>query len=522
MRSCELDRIGGTVAGTELANPAWMWRCVYLAVDNMQEGVSMAKMRRTVKMLVPALGLSLVLTAYGQVAGQGQPQQGQQQGQMQAQPQAMPQQGAQPMAGQPGQQQDQQRRDMRLSQLIGMDVRDAQGENLGDINDVIVDLDQNRAMYAVIGFGGFLGMGERLFAFPLHAFQMPLDQEDRLVLNVSRERLKDSPGFDRNAWPDWNDTAYRGDVDRFYGAAGTRGVAGTAGRPGAPGAATGVTGGGTATTGTAGGPGQPGMGVGTGGTTTRPAAAGGMPAGQGMYGGGAGLPQAGGQQAQQQAQQAADHAQRQAEVADQAARQAQQAQDPQQAQQAAQQAQQAADAAQQAAQQAQGQQPRVIPPGTQARPGQGQQLASPQQARQQMQQQMQMVRGSDLLNRTVRDQAGENVGDIDDVVVNMADGELRYAVIGFSQGWFRPDQLVAVPIEALARSAQHPNDVMVTATRQQLENAPVFDKDRWPNFRDEQYQSAWNRFMDQFRGGTTSPTTGVQPQGVQPQGVQPR
>jgi sporulation protein YlmC with PRC-barrel domain len=120
-----------------------------------------------------------------------------------------------------------------------------------------------------------------------------------------------------------------------------------------------------------------------------------------------------------------------------------------------------------------------------------------------------MVRASDLLDRNVRDAAGERAGSIDDVVVNMADGELRYAVIGFSQGWFRPDQLVAVPIEALTRSAQYPRDVIVTATRQQLENAPVFDKDRWPNFRDEQYQSAWNRFMDQFRGGATSPTMGT-------------
>ena len=385
----------------------------------------MAKMRRTVKMLVPALGLSLVLGAYAQgTAGTGQPGQQPRQSGQQAMP--MGQQPAMPMYGQQqAQPQQQQRRDMRLSQLIGMQVRDAQGENLGDINDVIVDMDRNRAMYAVIGFGGFLGMGERLFAFPLQAFQMPLDQEDRLVLNVSRERLRESPGFDRNAWPDWNDTAYRGEVDRFYAAPGTRGAVG-----------------------------QP--------TQAQP--------GQVQVG-----PAAGQQQGTMGQMRPGMMGQTQPGMM--------------------------------------GQTQPATPRGQQAQTGQ--------------QPMTQMVRGSELLNRNVRDTAGQAAGEIEDVVVNMTDGEIRYAVISFSQGWFQPDQLVAVPIAALGRSAQHPNDVMVSASRQQLENAPVFNRDRWPNFRDEQYQSAWNRFMDQFRagGGATGAaggqvTGGMQQPAMQQPGVQ--
>jgi len=63
-------------------------------------------------------------------------------------------------------------RDLRLSDVIGMDVRNARGENLGDVTDVVVDVETGRVAYAVVGIAGFLGIGEKLSTFPMSAFRL--------------------------------------------------------------------------------------------------------------------------------------------------------------------------------------------------------------------------------------------------------------------------------------------------------------------------------------------------------------
>lgn len=106
-------------------------------------------------------------------------------------------------------------RDVRASKVIGTNIENAQGENLGEIKDLIVDLGDQRVHYAVLAFGGALGLGEKLFAYPVSAFK-PQADSDKLVLNVDKDRLKNAPGFDKDKWPDWNDARYRGEVDRYF------------------------------------------------------------------------------------------------------------------------------------------------------------------------------------------------------------------------------------------------------------------------------------------------------------------
>jgi sporulation protein YlmC with PRC-barrel domain len=106
-------------------------------------------------------------------------------------------------------------RDVRASKMIGKNVENAQGENLGEIKDLIVDLGGQRINYAILSFGGALGLGDKLFAYPMSAFK-PSADEDKLVLNVDKEKLKNAPGFDKNKWPDWSDNSYRRDVDRYF------------------------------------------------------------------------------------------------------------------------------------------------------------------------------------------------------------------------------------------------------------------------------------------------------------------
>jgi sporulation protein YlmC with PRC-barrel domain len=90
---------------------------------------------------------------------------------------------------------------IRGNTFIGANVENPQGQNLGEIKDVVIDRASGRMAYAVVSFGGFLGMGEKLFAVPWGAFSQPKADKDTFVLDVDKERLKNAPGFDANNWP---------------------------------------------------------------------------------------------------------------------------------------------------------------------------------------------------------------------------------------------------------------------------------------------------------------------------------
>lgn len=107
-------------------------------------------------------------------------------------------------------------RDARVSQLIGKDVRNPQGEKLGEINDLIIDVNNEVIHYAILSFGGMMGLGDKLFAYPLTVFRHALDR-DELVLDVDKERLRKAPGFERNRWPDWGAPDYNSSVERHFG-----------------------------------------------------------------------------------------------------------------------------------------------------------------------------------------------------------------------------------------------------------------------------------------------------------------
>jgi len=87
------------------------------------------------------------------------------------------------------------------STFIGGNVENPQGQNLGDVKDVVIDRASGRIVYAVVSFGGFLGMGEKLFAVPWGAFAQPKPNKDTFVLAMDKERLKNAPGFDKDNWP---------------------------------------------------------------------------------------------------------------------------------------------------------------------------------------------------------------------------------------------------------------------------------------------------------------------------------
>lgn len=106
---------------------------------------------------------------------------------------------------------------VRLTEFIGKDVRNARGEDLGEISDVVVDVNNERVHYAILSFDKGLALGEKLFAYPMRTLELSPDG-DEIVLNVSEERLQRAPGFEEAAEPNWTeDDTYRRDVDRYFG-----------------------------------------------------------------------------------------------------------------------------------------------------------------------------------------------------------------------------------------------------------------------------------------------------------------
>lgn len=107
---------------------------------------------------------------------------------------------------------------MGTDTLMGNDVYNQEDDNLGDIKDLMLDMQSGEVVYAVLSFGGFLGMGDKLFAVPWKA--LTLDTENkRFVLNVAKERLDEAPGFDKDHWPNMADPTWEKDINTWYGTA---------------------------------------------------------------------------------------------------------------------------------------------------------------------------------------------------------------------------------------------------------------------------------------------------------------
>jgi len=112
---------------------------------------------------------------------------------------------------------------MGAETLIGNDVVNRQGEDLGDIKEIMLDVGTGSVSYAVLSFGGFLSLGEKLFAVPWKALKLDTENH-RFVLDVSNDRLKSAPGFNTDKWPDMADQHWANEIHSFYGAASDLGV----------------------------------------------------------------------------------------------------------------------------------------------------------------------------------------------------------------------------------------------------------------------------------------------------------
>lgn len=105
---------------------------------------------------------------------------------------------------------------MGADTLIGNDVFNSQDEDLGDIKEIMLDVADGRISYAVLSFGGIMGMGEKLFAVPWAALTLDTVNK-RFTLDVTKERLSSAPGFDKDNWPNMSDKSWMAGVHDYYG-----------------------------------------------------------------------------------------------------------------------------------------------------------------------------------------------------------------------------------------------------------------------------------------------------------------
>lgn len=100
--------------------------------------------------------------------------------------------------------------------IIGCKMVNAQNENIGKVEDLAIDAFAGRVAYAILSFGGFLGVGNKYFAIPWNAFRFNLSDKTAL-LNVDKRLLENAPGFDKDNWPNFSDMALGSRIYSHYG-----------------------------------------------------------------------------------------------------------------------------------------------------------------------------------------------------------------------------------------------------------------------------------------------------------------
>lgn len=110
----------------------------------------------------------------------------------------------------------------KASGLLGMEVRNNDNEKLGEIKDLVMDLNSGKVSYAVLAVGGFLGIGEKLIALPPASLRIS-DDKAHLILNADKARIQAAPGFAATSWPSVNDP----EINSFWKAEATGAPAGS-------------------------------------------------------------------------------------------------------------------------------------------------------------------------------------------------------------------------------------------------------------------------------------------------------
>src|SRR5579872_3047071 len=108
---------------------------------------------------------------------------------------------------------------LRAKEIAGLPIKNSEDQDLGKVEDVVIDMETGSVRYAAISFGGLLGVGDKLFAVPfraLHVRHEPKSKSPHFELDVSKDTLKKAKGFDKKHWPDFADPRFAEENDRYF------------------------------------------------------------------------------------------------------------------------------------------------------------------------------------------------------------------------------------------------------------------------------------------------------------------
>ncbi len=103
----------------------------------------------------------------------------------------------------------------RVDNIIGSKVINLEGQDLGTIDDLVIDVDTGSIVYAALEFGGFMGFGDKLFPVPWQSLTA-VPAEGIYILDQSKAKLEKAPGFDKSSWPDIGDRSWQAGILAFY------------------------------------------------------------------------------------------------------------------------------------------------------------------------------------------------------------------------------------------------------------------------------------------------------------------
>lgn len=104
---------------------------------------------------------------------------------------------------------------IRAKKVIGTNVKDKQGRKIGEIEDVVLDKQSNNIMFAVVSFGGFLGMGEKYHPLPWST--LDYDENDNgYIVDVTEDQLRAAPAGSIDELTRNDGSAYRDRTYQYY------------------------------------------------------------------------------------------------------------------------------------------------------------------------------------------------------------------------------------------------------------------------------------------------------------------
>lgn len=103
----------------------------------------------------------------------------------------------------------------RVSLLLGNEVHNKDGESLGHVQDIMIDMASGRVGYVALAFRAISGQGNKLFAIAWPALQLETAVQG-FLLHVPRAAMADAPGFDSNHWPAVCDPTWASGVHKYY------------------------------------------------------------------------------------------------------------------------------------------------------------------------------------------------------------------------------------------------------------------------------------------------------------------